>query len=82
MAHAGIKQEKLLASPIHWRFLDPLGEKFVKKYKLNPAFGKLPKLQILYGVCIALFNYGHKKFGITYANPEEQVFLANLIDKR
>ena len=75
---AHLKQDKFLgSSAIHWRYLKCLPKRFITKLKLNPNYGKIPLVNIIYSVIIDSYTKGHLRFHLQYADEELQRHLVD-----
>ena len=81
---AHLKQDKFLGSSvIHWRYQKCLPKRFIKKLKLNPNYGKIPLVNLIYSCIIDSYTKGHLRFHLKFANEDLQRHLVdNVIAKR
>ena len=79
IAFGGLKQDKFLKNEIHWRYLKCLPKGFVKKLKLNPNYGKIPLVNLIYSCIIDTYTKGHLRFRLRFADEELQRHLVNIV---
>ena len=52
---------------------DPVSDKMIQQFGLPEEYKSISKHAVLYGNSVDIYNQSHKKFDISFLEPEEQV---------
>ena len=77
-----VKHNKFLNGILHFRYLRRIGDKLLKRLRLNPNFRELSLVQIVWLSMIAIFNLCHPKFHLQFASEELQRRMAFSLFRR
>ena len=77
-----VKHNKFLNGILHFRYLQKIGPKLLRRLKLNPNFRELTLVQIVWLSMIAIFNHCHPKFHLQFASEEMQRRMAFSLFRR